>query len=252
MFSIKDKKVIVIGGTSGIGKAIAKHFVQCGAIVSIMGRRDSGMTIAKEIGASFQACDVSDPDQVRDSIDAAVEIMHGLDVAILNSANYLVGKPILDYSIEDLHRTINVNFMGVWYGIRYCAAKMGSGSSIIVTAASPSGFLAMPGNAAFNCSKTAVNMLVKCAGLELIDRGIRVNAIQPPPTNTETLPIDSPTAKIAALLSPARQVRQPEDLVMSYQFLASDDSSTVNCTILGADDGLSAGFSSAMFEKILS
>jgi NAD(P)-dependent dehydrogenase (short-subunit alcohol dehydrogenase family) len=85
LYSLKDKNAVITGGTSGIGLAVARNFIENGANVTITGRRDTGDLIASEIGATYAQCDATDPAQVEASL-AKVESSSGkIDILVVNA-----------------------------------------------------------------------------------------------------------------------------------------------------------------------
>ena len=141
MFEIKGKTAVVTGGTSGIGLATAKAFLEKGAKVVIAGRNEErGAKALEELqavspDAVFHKTDTSDPAQVKGLIDFAVKTYGSVDIMYNNAgiANFL---PVDQMSDEDFNKLISINLTGVFYGIKYAALQMekqGHGGAIVST-----------------------------------------------------------------------------------------------------------------------
>ena len=127
MFEINGKTAVVTGGTSGIGLATAKAFLEKGAKVVIAGRNEErGAKALEELKAVspdvvFHKTDTSDPEQVKELIDFAVKTYGSVDIMYNNAgiANFL---PVDQMSDEDFNKLISINLTGVFYGIKYAAS----------------------------------------------------------------------------------------------------------------------------------
>lgn len=244
MTSLNNKTVLITGGTSGIGKAIATAFAKDGAKVIITGRRDAGDDIAKEIGADFIRCDVSKEQDVADSYIKAEEMFGKLDVVILNAGIAMDTQGIEDTPSSVMRALVETNLMGVFYGLKYAPKSMNDGGSIITTGSiAGSGFTAF-GNAEYAASKAGVAYLSRTAAIEYAGRAIRVNTVAPATiAGTEMMAEDdgSPLAKFFSSFSALGRLGRQEEAVAVYRFLASDDSSYITGQEIRVDGGATAG-----------
>ncbi|WP_415378854.1 SDR family NAD(P)-dependent oxidoreductase [Halosimplex sp. TS25] len=249
-YDYADETVIVTGGSSGIGRAVARRFGAAGATVVVADvrdepKRDGAPTheAIREAGghATFVETDVSDPGEVRSVVEAAREF-GGVDVMVNNAGIYR-GAPLLDADAETFDRVYGVNVRGVFAGMQAAARDMldrGEPGSIVNTA-SISSELAQPGHAMYDASKGAIMMLTRVAALELAEHGVRVNAVAPGPVDTDIGSGDTSESETDVIdvgkSAPMGRSASPEEVAGSYLFLASDDASYVTGHLLYVDGG---------------
>ena len=173
---LEGASAIVTGGASGIGAACVELLHDAGARVAVFDRTENS---AADVTL---AVDVTDEAAVVDGVAAVVRSLGGLDVAIL-SAGVGGSAPLLDLTLAEWDRVMNVNLRGAFVCLRECARAM-SGGGAIVAITSISGFLAERRMAHYSASKAALAQLVRSAARELGERGIRVNAVAPGTTDT--------------------------------------------------------------------
>lgn len=248
IFSLNGKTVLITGGTSGIGLAVATHFVKQGAKVTISGRRQSGTAIAERIGAQFIQADISSLESNKKMLETAHELLGKLDVLILNAGVGPLEKGIETLSVEEMRSNFAVNFDAVFAGIHHSTPYLNQGASIIVTS-SAAAVTTAPTYGAYSPAKAACLMLARVAATEFGGR-FRVNCILPGPFATEMVTPDDHEYHLAKTLSPIGRLREPEDIVGAYQFLASDASCCTTGTFVSCDDGLSAGTSMNALQAI--
>ena len=198
---LENKVALVLGaGSAGnMGQAIAARFAAEGASVLVAGRdgRELGR-FAGTIGASYQACDITNKTDV-DQLVANVIERHGrLDIAI-NAVGLNQVKPFLEVTETELRSVTDVQFIGLFHFMQAVLRVMANGGSIIqLSSVSASAFL--PDHAAYMATKAAGDILVKALATEFGKRGIRVNSIAPGPT------FDTPMA--AGIMGNAAAVAQ--------------------------------------------
>ncbi|MDQ3954398.1 MAG: SDR family oxidoreductase [Actinomycetota bacterium] len=179
MLSLEGKSTLVTGAASGIGRATAQRFAAEGARVVVVDRdRDAGQAVANEIKGMFFAADVSDPQEIQATFDAARNELGGLDVAHLNAG---VGERNIDVTELDIlsfERAVGVNVAGVVFGTKAAANAMSNGGSIIATA-SLAGLTPYPSDPIYGLTKHAVVGFVRSVARQLIPRGVRINALCP-------------------------------------------------------------------------
>lgn len=249
-FALTGKTAVVTGGTAGIGRAVAAQFVDAGATVGVVGRRDTGAAIAHEIGGAFLSADVADPAQVAGLLATAGNEFGPLDVIVLNAGIDPGQATIAETEPEDLDRNLDVNFRHVFWGLKYGPMHMRDGGSIIITSSTVA-MTKVPTIAHYAAAKEAVVSLAKTAALELGGRGIRVNAVLPGTTLSEMTPEDHWEIEVMRTMVPlGRHAVADEDLVGLYQFLASDASRYVTGQAIACDGGMTAGLSYGLLRGV--
>ncbi|MFW2383677.1 MAG: SDR family NAD(P)-dependent oxidoreductase [Acidimicrobiales bacterium] len=242
-FGLEGKRALVTGGTAGIGRAVAQRFAEEGADVIILGRRADGTAIADEIGARFIECDVTSEPAVIEMFRAAVEVLGGLDVLVLNAGIDPGMAPMADYGTSAFEQNLDVNLRHVWWCLAHGAAYLSDGASIITTSSTVAAYK-VPNVSAYAAIKEAVVSLTKSAALELAHRSIRANAVLPGTTLSEMTPVDHWEIRVMETMLPmGRHATASQDLVGLYQFLASDESGYITGQAIAADGGMTLGMS---------
>lgn len=247
-FSIADRRVLVTGGTAGIGRAVASHFAAAGADVVIVGRRASGEEVAEQIGAHFVRLDLEDAAAIPAAVDGAAGALGGLDCVILNAGLDLDAGSVEAPDMTAFRRVFEVNLFSVAEVLSASVGHIPDGGTAIVTS-SPAATVTGPGFFEYSASKAAVNMLVRAAAIELAPRHIRVNAIVPGVVATA---INGDEADQLAVFTASGTVSQPEDLVNVFHFLASEASRPITGAVIQADDGIGAGYSLPLADRAFS
>ncbi len=248
--SVAGKRIVITGGTSGIGLAVAEHLVASGARVVITGRRSGGDRVAADVGASFVPMDVTDDASVRDGMERAVEHLGGLDVAILNAGIDLPIGMLEEVDLDAFRTVIDVNLVGVVRGLRFSLPHMSDGGSVIVTS-SPAAHVTTAGVAAYSSSKAAVDSIVRTAAIELGPRGIRVNGVRPGIVESEMSGGSTGDGGLITMLTVGGTFRAAAEIAPVYRFLASDASRLLTGGVVDADDGIGAGLSVALVTRAM-
>jgi NAD(P)-dependent dehydrogenase (short-subunit alcohol dehydrogenase family) len=238
---LAGKVAIVTGGASGIGRGIAERFVAEGARVVIADvEKDSGEALAATLGpdALFQRTDVSDPEQVGALVATAVEKFAGLHVMVNNAGvSGTMHRRFLDDDLDDFHRVMAVNVLGVMVGTRDAARHMATrGGGSIINLTSIGGIQAGGGVMIYRASKAAVIQFTKSAAIELAYCEIRVNAIAPGNIRYEAAIRETMRAD-----RPLKREGTPGDIAEAALYFASDRSRYVTGTVLPVDGGAVAG-----------
>ncbi len=246
---LKDKVALVTGATSGIGRETALLFANEGAKVVVAGRRkEEGEEVAALIRkaggtAKFIRVDVSKADQVEQLINETVSTFGTLNVAFNNAG--IEGKlaPLAEQTEENFDEVIGINLKGAFLSLKYEAAVMPTGSSIIFNS-SIVAEVGFAGAALYSSTKGGVNALARSAALELAKAGIRINILSPGITLTDmsrrALGDDQSIHNLAATLLPLARAGQPIDMAHAALFLASDQSSYITGQVLRVDGGYTA------------
>lgn len=253
MTRLAGKTAIVTGGAGGIGLAAAELFVKEGAKVLLVDINEqvlqNAVASTGSDGLSYTVADVTQPEQVERYVRTAVERYGGVDVFINNAGVEGAVKPIPDYSVHTFDKVIAVNVRGVWLGLKYVIPEMQKrgGGSIIITS-SVAGVEGVRGMSAYVTSKHAVVGMMRTAALECAPLGIRVNAVNPGPTETRMMrSLEEQIAPGAAEQAKQGKIEQiplqrygtPEEVAQLMLFLASDDSSFCTGGVFMIDGGRS-------------
>ena len=239
MSSFAGKRVVVAGGNSGIGKCIAKCFVDAGAKVVIGSRnRDTLSVAAQEIGAQYETVDVSDWQSTKSFADAARSKLGGVDIGI-NSAG--VEEMVLLKKLSEHHvaKMTAIQFNGALHFMQHISNVMVNGGNI-VNISSLTGSLAAPGYIAYGGAKAGVIHASRVAAVELANRGIRVNVVSPTVVLTPLVQkmFEVPGFEAALLEEhPLGKLPTPQDVADAVMWLASDTSRCVTGQNICVDSG---------------
>ena len=250
-FEIAGKTVVVTGGTSGIGLAVAERFRDCDANVIIVGRRDA-TELAGQIGATFCRADVSDEQSVASLMRTAADTYGPID-AVVNCAGVNRGyETLMDQQAANFDFNYSINTMGVVYGIKHSVPLMNPSRGSIVNVSSVAGLEGVPFLAPYVASKWAAVGITKTAALELGGRNIRVNAICPTSVDTPMARAKGGEAQLAMehMQVPMSRIAQPSEVAALVHFLVADDCSFVNGQAIAIDGGFGAGVSIDSYEAL--
>jgi meso-butanediol dehydrogenase/(S,S)-butanediol dehydrogenase/diacetyl reductase len=245
-YAFQGSTVLVTGGGSGIGRAIAHAFLDNGANVAVSGRRRDRLeeTIAgypAERGLAVEA-DVADDDSAAAMVSSVVQRFGRLDVVVNNAAAY-VNSPFDQLSLDAWHAIRSTNIDGFVHVARHSLPELERSGGNLVVVGSVSGLRGDWSQSAYNATKAAIMNFVQSLALDYGPRGVRLNAVAPALTITEITQgvADDPQALAAAnnriaLGRPAR----PEDIAPAVLWLASPDAAYVTGAWLAVDGGTSA------------
>lgn len=247
--SLEAKVALVTGAASGIGAATAEIFAEKGAnvVVSDIDEEGGRATVEriKSAGGSamFRRCDVADPEQVQQLINAAVGTYGHIDAAFNNAGVEGEVATTPNCSIENFDLNIDVNLKGVFLCMKYQIAqflKQGTGGAIVNTA-SVAGLVGAKGVPAYVAAKHGVVGLTKTAAIEFAKKKIRVNAVCPGGIRTqmlERLINEKPWVEKQMLkLQPIGRLGDPREVGKVVVFLCSDDASFVTGHAMPVDGG---------------
>jgi meso-butanediol dehydrogenase/(S,S)-butanediol dehydrogenase/diacetyl reductase len=245
MRGLKDKRVLITGGASGIGAATAARFLEEGARVCVLDRDAKACDrLRHELPGLAEAiiADVTDLMQVEAAFAEAVRLMDGVDI-LINNAGISVRHKFLDITPEEWEKVLAVNLTGVFYVAQTAARHMWErGSGAILQTASTNGLVGQPLYADYNATKAGVIALTKTMAVELAPK-VRVCAVAPgyvlTPMQraeyTDTM-LEEVNQKI-----PLGRHAAPEEIAALFAYLASDDAAYVTGQVITIDGGETAG-----------
>ncbi|WP_439573230.1 SDR family NAD(P)-dependent oxidoreductase [Phreatobacter sp.] len=253
MARLKDKRTIVTGAGSGIGRASARLFAKEGALVLAVDRDgDKVAAVAAEIADAGGRCiamaaDAGSEADVKAYVAKAVSEFGGLDAIYANAGISGGLTPFFEQTVEQWQEILRINLIGPFLAIREVAPLMiRQGSGAIVCTASVAGLRANAGGSPYSASKAGVVSLVQTAANAFYGTGVRVNAVCPGLIETGmTVPIfdharQRGTEGKLGQLNPLTRPGQPEEIAAMALFLASDEASYVNGQAFPVDGGLTS------------
>lgn len=247
MGKLDGKTVLITGGSSGIGLASAKLFLEHGARLAITGRDPDGLArVREELGSDVLTIrsDTANLAEIESLMQQVERRFARLDVLFVNAA-IATAAPMELVSETQFDDIMGINFKGAFFTIQKALPLFGAAASVIVTT-SIANQLGSPNFSVYGASKAALRSLVQSLALELVSRGIRINAISPGPIATPIfdrfgLPpavADGIKAEIAQK-SPSKRFGLPSEVAKVALFLASDDAAYVVGEEIVVDGGMS-------------
>ena len=251
MRGLRDKRVLISGGSSGIGLATGQRFVEEGSRVFLTGldgrEVDSAVAGLRRSGeATGVACDVSLEGDVARMVESAHRALGGIDV-LINNAGTARRDPFLSIAAGDWDRIIAVNLRGMFLVAQAVSRHMvAHGGGVVINMSSTNGLAAEEDYAHYNASKGGVLLLTKTMAVELGSHGIRVNALCPGPVATpllmELFAKDPERAARRLVHIPMGRFAEPEEIASTVAFLASDDASFITASTFLVDGGLTGAY----------
>jgi NAD(P)-dependent dehydrogenase (short-subunit alcohol dehydrogenase family) len=251
----RDKTVVVTGGSSGIGLAIAHRLIQEQAAVILLGRDTSKGREAEErlgSGARFIACDIASPTAVQRAFNEIGEAYDRLDFAVNNAGVTTAYGPIEQIDVAEWDRAISINLSGMFYCLQQELRMISHHpSGAVVNISSCAGLLAVPNQAAYVTSKASIHALTQVAALEFGEAregrcAVRVNAVAPGPTlggmNTpERLAAHPANTQRKLNATAMRRFAEADEIASAVLWLLGREASYVTGVVLPVDGGYGAG-----------
>ena len=244
---LKEKVAVITGAAQGLGAHFAVGLASEGAHVLVADILD-GSKVAQRIienggRASAVICDVSDEGDCNKMIDTAESLFGGVDVLVSNAAIFsqLELKSMMDITVEEWDRTMAVNIRGVWFSAKAAIPAMQTrGGGSIINIASNRAITGVPMMLHYDASKGAVLAMTRAMAAETGKKNIRVNAVAPGLTMSEqVLKREGIAERNNSIMNkrPLKRTQNPEDLIGSVVFLASDASEFITGQTIIVDGG---------------
>ena len=251
-FDFTNKRVLVTGGTRGIGNAVVKAFNEAGAQVAINGRTADSVektisTISNNERLFAAPGDVATVVGCEKVVNSAIEVLGGLDI-LVNSAG--VGVDLsMEESDESLwDRTLSVNLKGTFFCCRAALAALRKSEGNIINIASDAGLMGNPNSSIYCASKGGVVNMTRALALELAPQ-VRVNSVCPGYVDTDMVRRDwidkgddpQSLEKMLCDYAPMKRMATPEEIASSVLYLATAESEFITGSALQIDGGSTAG-----------
>jgi NAD(P)-dependent dehydrogenase (short-subunit alcohol dehydrogenase family) len=226
---LQDQVALITGGDSGIGRAVAVLFAREGADVAVLylSEHEDAEETLRCVENEGRRCllisgDVKDPAFCVLAVKRVVDSFGKLDVLVNNAAFQEHASSLMDLTDERLDETLRTNIYGYFHMAKAALPHLKRGSAIINTG-SVTGLEGSAQLLDYSATKGAIHAMTKSLAQNLIDRGIRVNAVAPGPVWTPLNPADKPAEKVAEFgkQTAFRRAAQPEEISPAYVFLAS-------------------------------
>lgn len=242
---LKDRGIIITGGDSGIGRAVAVAYAKEGADISIVYYNENkDAEITKEcIEKLGRKCilipgDLQNEAFCKDVVQRTFSDFKRVDCVVNNAGVQFLQERLEDITAEQLDATFRINIYPMFYITKAALPLMQKGSSIINTT-SVTAYRGSPKLIDYSSTKGAIVSFTRSLALSLVSQGIRVNGVAPGPIWTALQPSSRPAEMITTFGgdTPMQRAGQPVELAPTYVYLASDDSSYVTGQILHVDGG---------------
>ena len=243
---LDGKTALVTGGSRGIGKAIAKAYIDSGADVMIMSRKaESCEEAAAELGCQWEAGHVGNPEDAERVVDACIEKLGGVDILVNNAGTGPYNGPTIDVDLPRWNKTFEVNLTAPLVFSQLCWNKyMKDNRGVIINIASVGGFGTHPHIGVYDISKAALIHLTKQLGAELGPQA-RVNVLCPGLVKTDLSQFlwEGDKGDEVAQMYPLKRLGEVEDVAAAATWLAADSGRWITGQSIVLDGGGMVKFS---------
>lgn len=251
-----DKVVLITGGSKGIGAGCARVFVDAGAKVVICARNaETGLAFAKELSEKgpgschFQACDVSDPQAVKQLVDLTVEKFGQLDCLLNNAGYHPPHKSIDDFTLEEFQNVLQTNLLSYFVACKQALPHLRKTKGSIINMGSLVGAIGQEAATTYCATKGAISAFTKSLAIEESRHGVRVNCVLPgniiSDSRIQAVAASQNSDKFDKWLDshqPSGRSGTPEEVGQLCLFLASDAASYLTGTEIIISSGSELGY----------
>lgn len=231
------KKVLIVGGSKGIGAAIVRRFSQEGAGVTFTyaSSQAPALQLAEQTGATALPLDVAD----RAALVTRIAALGEIDVLVINAGVLSLGDP-LALPPEEIEKLFLINIHAPYFAAVEAARHMPDGGRIIFIGSVNAERIPMPGLTAYGASKAALQGVAKGLARDFGDRGITVNVVQPGPTDTDMNPADGPMNDLVHSFMAIKRHAHADEIAGMVYWLAGPEAAMVTGAALTIDGGFGA------------
>lgn len=242
---LKGKVAVITGGDSGIGKAVAVLFAKEGAdiVIAYLSETSDAKATKKEVEAFSRKCtlirgDLGKENHCKKVISKTMDTHGKIDIVVNNAGLHWEADSIEDISTEQLMRTFHSDFFSYFWITKYAVPHLKKGASIINTS-SVTAYRGSPKLIDYSATKGAIISFTRSMAANLVDKGIRVNAVAPGPVWTPLIASSFDPKKNSEFGSdsPMKRAGMPNELAPAFLYLASKDSSFVSGQVLHVNGG---------------
>jgi len=235
MADLGDRKILILGGSRGIGAALVRKFGGVNTVFTFAGSTDAAEALTVETGARSVRVDSAD----RDALIAAVRAEGPIDILIVNAGTLAMGDP-LELDADAIDHMIDVNVRAPYFASVEAARTMPDNGRILIIGSTNGDRIPFAGGAAYAMTKSAIQGVVRGLARDFGSRGITVNSIQPGPTDTDMNPAEGPMAEtMHGFMAIKRHIHATE--VADYAaFLASPAAAMITGSMQTIDGGFAA------------
>lgn len=243
MRRLVDERALVIGASSGIGRAIAKAFDAEGAEVAIASRSVEKLrSVADDARGEMLPveCDVRETDTVEETVETVVDTFGGIDI-VVNSAGVITRSDMIETDDEEMERIVDTNLKGTMRVARAVLPELVTTNGTFVPVSSQLGEVGVEGASVYCGTKGGINNLTRQLAVEYAEEGVRVNALAPgivtTEMNREVREAEPDWEERKASRVPMSRLATPEEIAQPAVFLASNEASYMTGHVLVVDGG---------------